>query len=111
MKVLQQQKEHVKALRQKLDELETRGLLQDVRLICSREGAIVEEIFGDRRSAHIARARRMVWWELKDRGWTYAFIGEFFNREHSTVMSGIQRAARELGLKALPGARAMKEAA
>lgn len=90
----------VKALTVKLDELKARGLLALVKKICSREGAAIEEVFSERRSAHIARARHLIWWELRDRGWNLVELGRFFERDHSSVAKGLMRAARELGLAA-----------
>ncbi|MGK3995150.1 helix-turn-helix domain-containing protein [Sorangium sp. So ce1024] len=102
---LSQEKAPVKALTVRLESLRARGLLAIVKRICAREGASVEEIFSERRSAHIARARRMVWWELRDRGWNYVEIAEFFGRDHSSVILAVARAEQELGLVAAPKTR------
>jgi chromosomal replication initiation ATPase DnaA len=98
MKVLQQQREHVKALRQKLDEMQQRGISGLAKEICSREGARVEDLFANGRSRPQTRARQMMWWELKDRGWTYVEIGNLFQRSWESIRTGIRLASRDLGL-------------
>ncbi|XXX79118.1 hypothetical protein WMF30_10130 [Sorangium sp. So ce134] len=109
MKVLQHKPEHVKALRMRLEEMRERGIYDMARSICVREGALVEELFGESRSLPHRRARQFVWWELKDRGWTYAEIARFFQRDEEGVRSAIKRAALALGL--LSGAGANRRAA
>jgi chromosomal replication initiation ATPase DnaA len=88
----------VKALALKLGELRKLRVYGLVKELCSRRGATVEQILSERRSAHVCRARHIVWWELIDRGWTYVQLGALFERDHSTISRGVALAAQELGL-------------
>jgi DNA-directed RNA polymerase specialized sigma24 family protein len=104
MKVLQPRPEPVKALRRRIAEMQERGILELAKEVCSREGALVEELFGESRSLPHRRARQFVWWELKDRGWTYAEIAKLFQRDVESVRAAIKRAASNLGLVSGAGA-------
>ncbi|WP_437309942.1 helix-turn-helix domain-containing protein [Sorangium sp. So ce388] len=94
----------VKPLGRLLIQLEREGLLQDVNRICTEGNVLIEEVFSRSRRAHIARARHRLWlWLHVEKGWSYPAIGDRFDRDHTTIMSGVRAAAQDLGVPAPTG--------
>lgn len=48
------------------------------------------DLLGDYRFRFVARARQALYLALRRRGWSYHRIGQLLNRDHSTVMYGVQ---------------------
>lgn len=67
--------------------LRARGLLPIVERHAAEHHVTVDDIVGERRHLHIARARHAVWRELRALGWSFPEISRLFGRDHSTVMS------------------------
>lgn len=69
--------------------------------VCRRTGATPQELRGRSRARNVAYARHLAMYLLKqDAGLTVAEIGrQFGHRDHSTVLSAIQRIAMELGTR------------
>ena len=63
--------------------------LKVTNLVSQRFDCTQSEVVGSRRGEeHISKARHMAMWLLRLRGWGYAAIGEFFNRNHAAVIHG-----------------------
>lgn len=89
----------VKPIDRLLLELERRDVLEAVNRICAEHGALVEEVFGQDRRAHVARARHSIWfWLHEDKRWSYPAIGGLSGHDHTTVLAGVAKVGRELGL-------------
>jgi chromosomal replication initiator protein len=71
------------------------------RDVAERCGVTVEDIFGDSRTASVARARRwsMALCRLKF-GWSFPELGKVFGRDHSTCLTTVRKAMREFGEEA-----------
>jgi len=66
-------------------------MLEVTQNIADRHRMDVGIIFGPRRYAEAARARRTVYYKLFMGGVGVAEIGRFLNKDHSSVIRGIQR--------------------
>ncbi len=66
-----------------------RGVEELVAQGCLVGGISVTEFYGRGRTAHVCRARAVVWIALRRRGWSYPEIGWLSGRVHSTVMYAI----------------------
>lgn len=60
-----------------------------------------EEIVGDRRTARVVDARKVIAYILDARGWTHTQIGELLNRSTSTAHHLVQAANRDFDLRRL----------
>ena len=62
----------------------------------------VEKICSNRRDAHIVRARWMAWYLLREEFNFYvATIGRAYERDHTTVISGLRKAEEYFGMEFL----------
>ena len=61
--------------------------------VASRHGVTVEEILGPRRHRHIINARFEAIAKVVEARpqWSYPTIGKLFNRDHSTIMSALDK--------------------
>lgn len=50
------------------------------------------DILSLRRGAQVLAARRAFYLAMRMRGWSYAAIGRFMDRDHTTIMTGVQHA-------------------
>jgi len=66
-------------------------IISDVQNIADDHGVTVEDIFGKRRHAPIARARQEAFTALRWYGFSYPQIGRIFGRDHSTVIHGVRK--------------------
>lgn len=76
-----------------------RGLGDIIEAICSSHAVTFEEIHGRGRTRRISQAREELWWQLRchpGASFSYAEIGSFFDRNHTTVMSGVRAHMRRL---------------
>ena len=77
--------------------LERCGVADDVRDAATKHGATLSEVFSDSRLAHIVRARAAAMLVLRDRlKWSYTAIGNFFGRDHATVMYHVKNARQQV---------------
>lgn len=78
-------------------ELSERALLPLVLLVCERRGVLLDELCGRCRSRAVASARHEIWYLLRhDPAKCFSFleIGRIFDRDHTTIRSGILAHAR-----------------
>ena len=66
-------------------------MLEITQNVADRHHMDVGVIFGPRRYAEASRARRAVYYRLFMGGVGVAEIGRFLNKDHSSVIRGIQR--------------------
>ena len=60
-----------------------------LRRVAHEMGVHVADLVGRRRTAHLSRARKLLYRELRKLGWSYPEIARFVgNRDHTTVMYG-----------------------
>lgn len=60
----------------------------------------VAEIMGTSRLRKVARARQLAMWHGRQAGLSYPQIGQFLNRDHTSVMNGVRRVEQLMkGLK------------
>lgn len=75
------------------------AVLEEIlREVAAATGIPGHEICGRGRTAPVARARQIAYFVAAQKGVTQTRIGEFFNRDHTTVGHGIRvEAARRAG--------------
>lgn len=84
-----------RALKPTLEELEQFNLFEPFRRIAAEHRVGLDAVRGRGRGASVHRARAAMWRYLRTRlGWSYPDIGNFFGRDHATVMSAVPEAAR-----------------
>lgn len=63
--------------------------------ICERiYNVSVEAIHSGPRTPKICDARHTAWWLLREHGFTFQQIGEWYDRDHSTIIEGVNRLMR-----------------
>lgn len=69
------------------------GLYEMLSQRCaSKYGVTLEQIHGEARFAHVARARHEAMYLIRAKfKWSYPVIGRLFNRDHTTVISAVRR--------------------
>lgn len=72
-------------------DVRTRAVTDIVHLVGVRHQVTIEEMRGFSKIRKIIRARQEAYCVLRDRGMTLQAIGDYFKRDHTTVMSGITR--------------------
>lgn len=73
--------------------LEQCGIADKIRKAVAMYGATLSQIFSRDQTAHVSRARGEAMMIVRDDlNWSYPAIGEFFNRNHSTVIYQIRKA-------------------
>lgn len=60
--------------------------------VCRKRGVTMQELIGRRRKKFIAEARQEAFLLSRRLGHSYPEIGEFFCRDHTTIISGCKRA-------------------
>jgi len=58
--------------------------------VAERHGLNLPDILGDEKTKKVTKARQEVMSELRDRGWSYAQIGQAMARDHTTIMHGVK---------------------
>ena len=79
--------------RRVIDNLRVRGLLDLVDNVCLRRGITRDELCGRCRTRALTRARHELWYlilEHPERYYSQSEIGRLFERDHTTVASGIR---------------------
>ena len=67
----------------------------DLEIYCEKIGLTVEKLKSDSRLREIVTPRQVYWHYLKSKGFGESEIGRMFNKNHATVIYGIDR-VREL---------------
>jgi len=68
-----------------------------LKVICELFDVTPEEVSGDRRFPSHIKARHLWWACIREYGkWSYPFIGDYVDREHTTIMEGVRRAPIEI---------------
>lgn len=62
-------------------------------------GVSIDEMKGRSRNKHTVSARQLCYWQGRKAGLSLPEIGRFFNRDHTTVLSGIRKLEPILGGK------------
>lgn len=68
--------------------------------IAKLHGYTMEQIRGDARGAALAKCRRLIFYELRQRGLPFAQIGKICNKDHTSVIYGFNKVEAELALAA-----------
>jgi chromosomal replication initiator protein len=63
--------------------------------VCKRFGVRFDELLGKGRHAHLAQARHVLAWLLRQRGLSYPAIGKYLNKDHTTIMSAVRKVDAE----------------
>ncbi len=80
-----------------VEALRDRDLLDLLDAVCRRRSVTREEVCGRGRTRNVARARHELWWELRrNPGMSFGEIGRLFDRNHTTVMTGVRAFERAL---------------
>lgn len=67
-----------------------------VRAIARTFDVCEKDVVGPAKFSFIMPARQALYKVLRMRGWTYADIGRFLRRDHTTIMSGCAHADRRM---------------
>ncbi|WP_103173750.1 helix-turn-helix domain-containing protein [Paracoccus sp. SY] len=68
--------------------------------VCDETGMDYALVMGRCREAHICQVRHLIWAIAQQNGASLAQIGRVFNRDHTTILSGIQSEKRRRGEQA-----------
>lgn len=66
------------------------------KFIARKHGVPVSDLVGPRRFSQYNEPRREIWARLKAKNYTLQQIGDYFNRDHTTILHGIQKWNRSL---------------
>jgi hypothetical protein len=66
-----------------------------VSRVCKQFSVSSADLLGARRHAHIAQARHVLAWLLRERGLSYPAIGKAMNKDHTTIMSAVRKVDAE----------------
>jgi len=64
---------------------------RDILLLLTQHNVYWEEIIAHTRRKHLDAPRRAVYVYLRSLGWSYPVIGRFCDRDHASIMNGVQR--------------------
>lgn len=64
--------------------------------VATRHGVEVQDIVGRSRAKRLVAARQEAFYLMKEHGYSMSQIGRFCNRDHTTVMHGIEKHAEKL---------------
>jgi chromosomal replication initiation ATPase DnaA len=90
---------HRRSVRPVVERLEVRDLLELAREVCARRGVLLRDLCGDARSRSVSRARQELWWRIRhhpERHYSYSEIARLFDRDHTTVLAGIEAHRRRI---------------
>ena len=59
--------------------------------VCRHFGVTLDQLRSKDRHAHIADARHVAMWLLRERGLSFPAIARILHRDHTTVMSGVRK--------------------
>jgi len=69
----------------------TQAITDIVHLVAMKHNVTDADIRGYTRVRKVAWARQEAYWTLRNRGMKLQAIGDYFKRDHTTVMTGISR--------------------
>jgi chromosomal replication initiator protein len=73
-------------------QLQRLGVAAALEEIAIKYGARLEDVFGSSHKQHDVAARRESMSFLRDRfNWSYPTLGEFFGRDHTSVISAVEK--------------------
>lgn len=79
-----------------IDRLSLRGFMPLVLDVVESAHASLVDVVGFARQKSVAKARRHIWLRMREQhGLSYPEIGQLFERDHSTVITGCKLAACE----------------
>lgn len=64
--------------------------------VATRHGVEVQDIVGRSRARRLVAARQEAFYLMKEHGYSLSQIGRFCNRDHTTVMHGVEKHAEKL---------------
>ena len=65
--------------------------------ICSLFHVTPEDVLGERRHSQLVKSRHLFWACLREHGkWSYPVIGDYVERDHTTVMVAIKKVPSDL---------------
>lgn len=67
-----------------------RIIRNNLERVSAKTGISCEDIQSDKKTRHIAHARQVVMYGARLAGVSFAEIGDFFGRDHTTVMHGVR---------------------
>lgn len=81
--------------------------------VCRHFSVTRAQLVSADRHAHIAQARQVAAWLLRERGFSYPAIGRELNKDHTTIMASVRKvnALREKSAKVFEVLEGMKGAA
>lgn len=62
--------------------------------VCKHFGVTRAQLIGRDRHAHVAQARQVAAWLLRQRGFSYPAIGQELKQDHTTVMYSVRKVER-----------------
>lgn len=66
-----------------------------VARVCKHFGVTQAELTGPKRHAHLAQARHVLAWLLRERGFSFPAIGLCLQRDHTTIMHAVRKVDAE----------------
>lgn len=98
--MLEQIEAEIAGIDEVLQRCERRRITPLVEEVCREHGVSLEEIAGRSRSTLFNAARQDLWYRLYcTGGYSYPDIGWIFMRDHTTIISGIDRHERRVEKK------------
>lgn len=61
------------------------------KAILNRYNISQEELFSRKRKKRLARTRTIMWWALRKGGYSFPSIGQYFKRDHSTIVKVLKK--------------------
>jgi len=86
-----------------LEALRARDLLDALDDVCRRRHVTRDDLCGRGRTRAAASARQEIWWLLRhhpELNFSFADIGRLFDRDHTTIMAGVDAHERRRRLAA-----------
>lgn len=74
------------------------GVMKAAKQITKKHGTNLREVYARDRRPHVVKARYAILWVIRRKfGWSYPSLGKLINRDHSSVMNGMNRYQEEEG--------------
>ncbi len=61
------------------------------KAVLNRYDISQEELFSRKRKKRLARIRTIMWWALREGGYSFPSIGQYFKRDHSTIVKVLEK--------------------
>lgn len=73
-----------------------RGLADKFKFYCAKRYVLLEDVYSDVKTKALTETRREIWaWLIYEVGWSGVEVGEFFNRNTSTVSVAVKEYRRK----------------